>query len=99
MLDRACLFVVDPEGLPELPAHLLLVLLDEELGRQLDELGELKAPGTVLVDLLHNLLQIWMAALSPFCAFEPISRTGRGFVVSRTCFAPKRIGTNLSSCS
>ena len=55
--EVACLFVVDPERLPELPSHLLLVLLDEELGRQLDELGELQAAGTVLVDLLHNLLE------------------------------------------
>ena len=58
VLDVTRLFVVDPERLPELPAHLLLVLLDEELGRQLDELGELQAAGAVLVDLLHDLLQI-----------------------------------------
>ena len=51
------LLVVDPECLPELPAHLLLVLLDQELGRQLDELWELQAPGSVLVNLLHDLLQ------------------------------------------
>ena len=43
--------VIDPEGLPELPAHLLLVLLDQELGRQLHELGELQRPRAVLIDL------------------------------------------------
>ena len=34
-------FVVEPEGFLELLHHGLLVLLNEELGRQLQELGEL----------------------------------------------------------
>ena len=51
------LFVVYPECLLELPLHLLLVLLNEELGSQLNELGELEAPAGVGVDLANDLLE------------------------------------------
>ena len=34
-----------------------LVLLDQELGSELTELSELEKSGTVLVDLLNDLLQ------------------------------------------
>lgn len=51
------LLVVDTEGLPQLPPHLLLVLLDQKLGRQLDELGKLQAARLVLVYFRHDLLK------------------------------------------
>ncbi len=51
--------VVDAEGLLELGLHGLLVgLLHQELGAQLAELPELNLAGSILVDLLQDLLQL-----------------------------------------
>ena len=49
--------VVEPEGLPQLPLHLLLVLLDQELGRQLNELRELQFSGSVEINLADDFLR------------------------------------------
>ena len=49
--------VVEPEGLPQLPLHLLFVLLDQELGRQLNELRELQFSGSVEVNLADDFLR------------------------------------------
>lgn len=56
--DEAVTFlVVQTERLPEFLLQCLLVLLNDELGRQRDELGELDLTGTILVDLLDHLLE------------------------------------------
>ena len=51
------MLVVEPEGLPQLPLHLLLVLLDQELGRQLNEFRELQFSGSVEVNLADDFLR------------------------------------------
>lgn len=56
--DEAVTFlVVQTERLPEFLLQGLLVLLNDELGRERHELGELDLTGTILVDLLDHLLE------------------------------------------
>ena len=53
------MLVVDSEGLLQLGLHGVLVrLLHEELGAQLAELGELDLAGTVLIDLLEDVIEL-----------------------------------------
>ena len=57
--ESICFLVVDSEGLLQLGLHGVLVwLLHEELGAELAELGELDLAGTVLIDLLEDVIEL-----------------------------------------
>ena len=71
------LFVVEPEGFLELPPHLLLVLLDQELGCQLDKLWELELARPVLIDFLDDVVQVGRGHVHPHHLEDRVHRPHR----------------------
>lgn len=55
--ETVTFLVVQTERLPQLLLQRFLVLLNDELGGERHELGELDLTGTILVDLLDHLLE------------------------------------------